>query len=137
MVKKVEKGIPTGVKVISILTYIGFALLLLAGIAFIVGGSFAETLLPDLAEAGIVKAGAVFIGIVLILFAVLNFFIARGLWKGHNWARITTVIFLALAFIGDLMSLIGGNFSSIIALIIYGLIGYYLLFNKDVKKAFS
>jgi uncharacterized membrane protein len=52
-------------------------------------------------------------------------------------ARIIVIIFAILGLIGAIFKLINGQWSSIISLIINGVIGYYLLFSKSVKAAFA
>lgn len=129
------KEVPVGVKIISVLGYIGAVLVLLLGIGMIAGAGFIASFLEGLAILG---AGLfVGLGIVLIALAVLGFFMARGLWKGQNWARILTIIFSGIGFLQALIALIQGNFGSIVTLVIDGIIAYYLWFNADVKKAFS
>jgi len=138
-VSKAVSGVPTGVKVISVLYYIGAVLSVLFGILFIIGagaiGSVAEQI-PGLALAG---AGLfVVVGIIFIALAVLGFFIGKGLWKAQNWARIVAIVFAVLGVLMALSSLVQGIIgSSIIGLITNGLIGGYLLFNQNAKAAFA
>ena len=70
--------------------------------------------------------------------AVLTFFVARGLWKLQNWARITAIVFAALGILQNISfrPMMGGFSGNILGLAISGLIGGYLLFSKEVKKAF-
>jgi len=135
-----SKNVPTGVKVISILYYIGAVASVLFGILFIFGGGFFSSLtasIPTLAFLG--SAVFIVIGIFLLLLGILNFFIGRGLWKGRNWARILVIIFSILGILMALMSLIfsGAVANFIFSVIINGLIGGYLLFSPKVKNAFS
>ena len=124
-------NVPTGVKIISVLHYIGAAILLIGGIVAFVGSAFLTTVIPDIV-GGLVIA----IGILSIILAVLYFFIARGLWKGQNWARIVAIILAILGVINGLVSVVSGRFGSIVSLIIYAIIAYYLWFGKEVKTAF-
>jgi len=125
------KGVPTGVKIISVLYYIGAVFSLIAGIVAFAGGAFFTTVLPKFI-AGI----AAIAGIVFIILAVLGFFIARGLWKGQNWARILAIVFAILGVISALIAIISGGYQGIVSLVINAIIGYYLWFNKGVKAAF-
>lgn len=132
------KEVPTGVKIIAVLNYIGAVFLLIAGIAFIFGaGAMASVLavIPFLASIG--ASFFIVIAIIMIALAVLSFFIGRGLWKGQNWARIVSIVFAIIGVLSGLISLIQGSFGSIVSLIIEGVIGGYLLFSKDVKEAFA
>ncbi len=133
-----QKDMPVGVKILAILAFIGAVADLLLGLGFIFGASalgafFAQYTLLGAIGAGVIAVG----GVVLILFAVLNFFIGKGLWKGQNWSRILVLIFVVIGAIGGLFSLISGEFSSIIGLAINGLIIWYLGFNQPVVKAFD
>jgi len=129
---------PTGVKVISVLYYIGAVISILAGLAFLIGAGVLSRVLAEIPVLGALGAG-LFVagGIVMIAFGVLGFFIGRGLWNTRNWARILVIVFSALGVLSGLLTIIGGDFSGILGLIINGLIGGYLLFNDAVKKAFA
>lgn len=131
------KQIPTWVKVISVLYYIGAVVSVLLGIVMLVGGGFMGSMLESMPFAALFGGLFAVLGIIMIALAVLAFFIGRGLWKGQKWARIIAIIFAILGVISSLISLIGGDWSQIIGLIINGLIGYYLLFVKSVKEAFA
>jgi hypothetical protein len=133
-----EKTIPTGVKVLAILEYIGAVFLALLALALMFGGGMLASFLGEMPLVGAL-AGGLFIvmGIIILPFAVLFFFIGRGLWKGQNWARIVSIVFAALGFASGIFSLIVGDFLSLGGILINGLIGWYLLFNVKVKEAFA
>lgn len=126
--------VPTGVKVIAVLYYIVAGLSVLGAIAFFFGAGFLADLIPILALFGGIL---IVVGIVILLFAVLDFFIGRGLWKAQKWARIVAIIFSILGIIGAIISLIQKDFTNIVTLIVHGLIAYYLIFNASVKQAFA
>lgn len=137
--KEMAKEIPVGVKIIAVLYYIGAVLSAILGILSIVGAGFVASLIPALGAlgAGIMIA----VGILLIGLAVLWFFMGRGLWRAQPWARILVIIF---AIIGVIMAIIQmitfgaiSLVSNIISLIINAVIGWYMLFNAEVKKAFA
>lgn len=132
LVKK--KKVPTLVKIISVLYYIGAFLGLLFGILFLAGGEIISLVLeqmPTLAELG--SSIFVIIGIVLIVMAVVDFFIARGLWNARPWARMLVVV---LCILGVLSAIVNGIIANLGSLIINLAIGLYLYLSKDVKKAF-
>jgi lysylphosphatidylglycerol synthetase-like protein (DUF2156 family) len=136
--KKNRTGkVPVGVKVISVLYYIVAVISILTGLVLIIGSdalrSYLDTLFPTTLLAGMI---AVF-GVISILFAVLFFFIARGLWKGQKWARIVAIIFAVIGLLSALVSVANGYSKSIIDLIVHALIGGYLLFSSDVKRVFA
>ena len=133
------KTIPTGVKIISILYYIGAVFAAISGILFIIGASFISSLLnsiPLLSALG--SSLFIVVGIVFILLGILQFFIARGLWKGRNWARVLVIIFSVIAILLGIYVIIQGSImNGIINLVFSGIIGGYLLFSRKVKDAFS
>jgi hypothetical protein len=141
-VKKVKPSssskIPVEVKVISVLYYVLAVLSLIFGILFLVGAGAIGEYTQQIPALAVLGTGLfIVLGIIVIAFAVLDFFIGRGLWKGKNWARIIAIIIAILGFISALLSLVDGQFLSIISLVIHGLIGGYLLFSKEVKKTFK
>ena len=129
--------LPTGVKVISILYYIGAGFSLLFGLLFLVGAGFMGTLASQIPLLGLFGSGlSVAIGIIIIGLGVLAILVGRGLWKGKNWARIVAIIFAALAVLSGFSSIIKGSYSSLFGLAINLLVGGYLLFSNNVKSAF-
>ncbi|MBS3119102.1 hypothetical protein J4417_05510 [Candidatus Woesearchaeota archaeon] len=145
-----EKIMPTGVKVISVLYYIGAAFSFLFGLLLIVGGVFIGAILGEtLASLSALGSGLfIVLGIALLGVGVLDIFIGRGLWKGQNWTRIAAIVFAILGVFGGINSLISGltNFQTIGAFSIFVafvqlavslLIGGYLAFAHEVKEAFA
>lgn len=135
--KKSVREMPTGVKVLSILYYIGAAMCVLFGLLFMAGAGFMAALLKSFPRLSFLGTGFFMgLGIILIAFGVLDFFVGRGLWNGQNWARILTIVFSALGVLGGLSSLVRFNLSGIVGLAIHALIIYYLGFSKEGKSAF-
>lgn len=149
-----EKIMPTGVKVISVLYYIGAAFSFLFGLLFIVGGAFIGAILGEkLAVLGTIGSSIfIILGIALLGFGVLDIFIGRGLWKGQNWARVTAIVLAIFSILNGLNVLIWrivlplAYSKPIEALIIFFaftqlavglLIGGYLAFAHEVKEAFA
>lgn len=106
---------------LGVLAYIGmaltaiFAILMIAAqgfIASLMGGLSTEmqTAGADITSANVAAGGLIgmmggfmwVIGIFLIAGAILNFFIARGLFKGQKWTLIITIIFGGLGVLGAL-----------------------------------
>lgn len=127
---------PIGVSILSVLAYIGAVFTLIGGIAMVAGSTLVSTLIEKLvpeyaswSTAGV--ALLLFLGIVFILLAVLDYFIGRGLWNGKNWARILVLIFLVLSILSSLSAL------DIVSIVIAALLIWYLGFNQNVKNYFG
>ena len=76
-----------------------------------------------------------------IIFIIFLFFVARGLWKGRNWARRVVITISAIEIIlGIFAGIIPAGLINPLALLFWiihlPIIGY-LLFSKRVKEAFS
>lgn len=133
--------VPWQVKTIAILHYIATGLCILIGLFMLLGAKGIVSSLvassPDL--EGILTSGMIVaIGIVFFAAGVLAFFIGRGLWKLRLWAKIVAIIFAILGFLSALVSVfVAFRWTLIINLIVYGLIGGYLLFDKEAKKIFK
>lgn len=148
-----KREVPSFIKLLAILNYIGAGIFSLFAPLLIFLGVIAifsppkNIILPSDASPQIIAAtelfakllgpGLIFIGLILLAFALLVFFIARGLWKGKNWARIIAIILacLAIAYAIWVIS-VGQIFMGGFTIIINGLIAGYLLFNKNVREAF-
>ena len=126
--------VPTGVKVISVLYYIGAVVELLLAIGLFFGAGALKSKLPFLAMLGPLLAigGVLFIGL-----AVLSFFVGRGLWKAQKWSRIVAIIFSVLGVLFAVLGMVQGQVAgNIFSLVVSGAIGGYLLFSGSVKAAF-
>ncbi len=145
-----EKIMPIGVKVISVLYYIGAAFSFLFGLLFIVGGAFIGAILGEkLAALGTIGSSVfIILGIAMLGFGVLDIFIGRGLWKGQNWARIAAIVLAIFGILGGLTSLVSGLsnlqitgafsiFFAFVQLAVSLLIGGYLAFAHEVKEVFA
>jgi hypothetical protein len=143
MQKEIEKEVPEGVKIISVVSYT------LTGILFILGLfsiKFGETIssISDADKAVFStsqmtlpsSANMVWLGIIFIILAVFLYFIGRDIAKFKNWARIAGGIVSLLIFIMSIINLFQGSLSSLILLIVSGIIVWYLFLNKKVLKQF-
>lgn len=137
--KEMAKEIPVGVKIISILYYISAGFGVLFAIFLFAGFAFLSTLMPFL--TAISAWGymlVIFCAIIVLAFSVLSFFIARGLGNAKNWARMIVIVFSAMGVLGLLTSLFTNfSFGLFVSLAVQGAIGGYLIFSKEVKKAFK
>ena len=126
--------VPTGVKVISVLYYIGAVVELLLAVALIFGAGAITSQVPFLAVLG---PFLIIGGIVLVGLAVLSFFVGRGLWKAQKWSRIVAIIFAVIGVLFAVLGMIQGQVAgNILGLVISGAVGGYLLFSSGVKATF-
>lgn len=137
------KNRPTGVTIIAILEIllglgslgVGFILAVMSaflgslfgGVTGSEGVTFSAGAFGDLIAA----VGGIIGGIIIII-GLLNFAIAYGLLKGHEWAWILCLIFAVISIVfGILLFPVG-----IIAIIFDALIIYYLT-RRNVKEFFG
>ena len=162
-----KKDVPPGVKLISVLYYIGVLLSLFNIVILIddmtrtapgftpllfpiiliniVGSIFNVTMIPSILGIIAIDLAGVDTNIsrliILLLSAVFNFFIGMGLWKEQKWSRIVVRIFSPFGAIASLFAITRGfnlfGLTGLLGLVISLSIGIYLLFNNRVKDAFS
>jgi len=132
-------SVPTGVKVVSVLYYIGAVFGIIFGLTSLVGAGMIDSIVNQIPLLGILGAGLfVIAGIILIGFGIFSFFIGRGLWKARPWARFVVIIIAALGILASVISMIQGEIASnIFNLVIQLAIVGYFLFSSNVKQAFA
>jgi hypothetical protein len=137
-----QKERPIGVAIISVLFWIGAAVLAMLGLLVIfLGANLADVLDEVDSDAGS-SAFAVFlvIGLVILGFAVLDGAIALGLWRLQTWAWWVTVILMGLAVLADVAGLAATDgemiYSSLVSLGFHGLILGYML-TTPVREVFE
>ena len=125
-----------GITVLAVLGYISAALTLLGGIALIFGAGAIATFLanyvPGLSlflTGGVVLF--VILGIIFIALAVLDYFIAKGLWNGKNWARILMLVLCVLSLLGSLWPF------NLVGIVIDAIVIWYLGFYKPAVAYFK
>src|SRR3989344_5497998 len=134
--KAIERGkIPGILKTIAIVHYILAGIYLLLAVVSIVMPDLIIGFAPDVESLGALGIG-VFV-VTFLAFGILYIFIARGLWRIKNWARITAVILALFNIISAIISINTETIQSIISVIIYVAIAGYLLFDKRMKVMFS
>jgi len=142
-VSTTSKTRPTGVTVIAILNIISGIIMLIGGVGLAAIGSILPamtTLDPNaagqMAIAGLLGVGGVAVGGILIILGLISFIVAWGLLKGKSWAWSVTVILSIISIVIGIISLVAGNFGSIVNIIIAGIIIYYL-YRPHVKAFFG
>ena len=145
------KDRPLGVSILSILSYVGVGVnLILAFLFFIIGGSSTTLLesgeleasltaeeIAELQAFGNISGLFYVVAVVLLLFAVLGFFVGRALWKGQNWGRVLLLIFSIMGILVSLFSLILSSLPNpllnfILTLVLNGVIIWYLMRKKVI-----
>ena len=105
---------PLGVTIIAVLMIIGGIVSIISGILMLLLG----------------------IGIFLVILGIASLVVARGLLKAKSWAWTLTVIISIISIILSIVAIATGRFDSVISLILYGIILYYL-YRPDVKAFFG
>lgn len=155
-----DKQIPAGVKIIGILYYILTGIFFLGGGTIILEGGSVSIILSFISPVlSSMRVAFIILSLPLFGFAVLYFFLGRGMWKGQKWARIVAIIITLIGLVGSIVGLlsaiflpslssygsiggtglirVGSILSNAIGLIISGLVSIYLLFSDKVRKAFA
>jgi hypothetical protein len=81
----------------------------------------------------LVGTKAVVYAILMVIAGIVGICVSKALWAHKNWARIVVVIFSALGILSSLMRLPSG----IIGIVIYGVIIYFLAFDKSIVHLFK
>jgi hypothetical protein len=75
-------------------------------------------------------------GAVMLALGIASLVIAYGLFKGRGWAWTAAVVLSIIGIVMSVVSIVTGNFGSIVSLIIDGIIIYYL-YRPHVKAYFG
>jgi hypothetical protein len=122
--KMASKTRPTGVTILVILEVLSGLFSLLGGLALVAVGVLVGMPMMELPEFLGMIAG--FLGVILLVFAVVSFALAYGLWNGKGWAWMWSLVFAAISAILALLQMISSPSSGIVQLIIAAIIIYYL-----------
>ena len=135
---------PAGVTILAIFAFFLAGLLALGGLGALLGGA----VLSHLASSGGLKmlagVGGAIIAVVFLGFAVIYIVDGIGLLKVANWARILTIILVALSLLQSVFRVlrmlvaihpVALLFTLIVAAIDVWILVY--LFKPDVKQAFG
>jgi hypothetical protein len=128
---------PAGITIISILGFLVALFLLAVGAMMIDDPSGIAKEIEDVSESDIKNAG--YVTIAIGIFALL---MAIGFWLTLSWARalgilITLAVIVFSAYQLYLIGLESETYGSVAGVVIGLIILGYLLFDKDVKLAFS
>src|SRR2546421_1649861 len=141
---------PVGVTILAILCFIGTALCVIGGIGVMAGGGFIANLINQsggqgsAGAAGLLAGLGAAVGVIILIFGAVYALVGWGLWKLKEWARIVTIVLVA---IGALFQALG-VFGSLLHFNIFGILwaGFWLavdvliiwyLLKPEVKAAFQ
>ncbi len=132
---------PLGVSIIAALTWFLGALWALAGFSVIGFSHLGARLLSSMAEENLLQRftsslGTAF-GIVLLLLAVFYLIVGFGLWNLKNWARVLTIVFVAIGLFLGLRSLIEYHHTFRVLRTAIDTVILIYLFIPDVRKRFA
>src|SRR5947208_7664420 len=141
---------PVGVTILAILCFIGTVLCVIGGIGVMAGGGFIANLINQSAgqgsagAAGLLAGLGAAVGVIILIFGAVYALVGWGLWKLKEWARIVTIVLVAIGalfqVLGVLRRLPHFNIASLLWssrwLAIDALIIWYLL-QLEIKAAFQ
>jgi hypothetical protein len=132
-----RKSLPLGLRIISIIYYITAILsILIALLAFLSPGIIKNV--PGFGTNIAANPLAfIILGIIFLILSPISFFIAYGIQRVNNKARIALLVLCAINVIGGIISIIEGSYLSSINLVFNLLIGLYITLNKKVRREFN
>lgn len=136
-----KKKIPAGIKIVSVIFY---AAIIIFSINLILNLISSLSIIAE--GTGTFPTHSKILSIGWLIFIIFCVFMASGLWRLKNWARISTIalasilIIIQLYNIYDIVVNKGNQVESIIPIIVIPLqifIVGYLIFSKKVREAFK
>lgn len=116
---------PFGVTLLATLEVILGVLVLLGGLTIVIEGFILSDMLPHVRWFPTRITG---VGVALLVFAMIDFALAVGLWVGKRWAWIAGLVCAALGIILGILSLfLRPGVGELIALVLDLVIIYYLM----------
>jgi hypothetical protein len=112
---------------------------LASGCALLAGGGALAAVIIRFVEAprwlgGTLGGAVALVGLVLVIFALLDFVLAWGIWALRRWAWWLTMLASVLSLLGSAGTLAGGNLTSIPSVAMDGLT-ILLLLTTSVRRA--
>ena len=124
---------PTGITIIAILGFIAGILAILGGALFL---AVASSGILSSYGMGMFSGFVSLFGGIIIIVGFVAIFASWGMWSGKTWAWYLSVVLYALATIFEVIALIGGGLTGIVALLIDILLLWYM-FRPHVKAFFG
>ncbi len=145
---------PLSTKIVAVFFYIIAILTLLFGLIVIIGGLFGialfsavdsqklAELVPSISLWNELLTTGLFVkvisaGLGIFVWGIIQFIIANGLLKGRKLAYLAAVIIVFIGFVLSLSLVIALDWSALAGFVIYGILGYLLLFDKKSRKFFE
>lgn len=136
---------PSGVTILSVLSFLAAALMILAACGmFVVGAAGIAAASGGRAMGGPLAALGAFAGVALLIVAVIYAVNGIGLWKLLGWGRILTIVLVAIGAAFGVMGLLRAFLPLHPGLIVWQLIWLAIdvwiltyMFKPHVKQAFG
>ena len=128
----VVKERPLGVVILAVLYVLEGLVMLLGAVGMMFAGALLGSVGDETGVGSLLGAISAIVGVVLLIFAILAFLVAWGLYSGKGWARFIAIILAVLSLIIGLVSLVSLSWTSAVQLVIAIIILYYL-FQPRVK----
>lgn len=106
-------GRPVGVTILAILDFLSALGCILGGIMMIAGGGLAASFMSQTqaqgsaSGAGFLAGMGALAGVFFLVCAAIYILLGVGLWKLKNWARMITVVLLAIGAVFQVIGLVG------------------------------
>lgn len=84
-----------------------------------------------------VLTALIFVGLIICMWGIIQFFIGKELWKGKKIAYIAAAILIFIGFLSSLGVVLSLSWSGLGGLAIYGILGYCLFFDKKARRFFD
>jgi len=129
-----QKTRPTGVTILAVLEALGGLVWLLAGAGMMMVGA----LMPIFGVGLPMFLGAIagLMSVIFLIFGIIAFVLAYGLFSGRGWAWLWSLVFAVIGIILALFEAMSSFGSGILPMIIYLVIVYYLT-RPHVKTFFG
>lgn len=136
---------PSGVTILSVLSFLAAALMILAACGmFVLGAAGIAAASGGRAMGGPLAALGAFAGVALLILAAIYVVNGVGLWKLLSWGRLLTIVLVAIGVIFGIMGLFRAFMPMHPGMVVWQLIWLAIdvwilmyLFKPHVKQAFG
>lgn len=136
---------PSGVTILSVLSFLAAALMILAACGmFVLGAAGIAAASGGRALGGPLAALGAFAGVALLILAAIYVVNGVGLWKLLGWGRLLTIVLVAIGVIFGIMGLFRAFMPMHVGMVVWQLIWLAIdvwilayMFKPHVKQAFG